>query len=86
MILLNTFLQIRYDTIQNSDEIVWDIVALQGSRVKHDGAATRTFQDNYVNNMVTNALVPHITRSSAVIVSTMQDKWILKFPENEFSI
>ena len=36
--------------------------------------------------MAADALAPFITRSSAIIILTMQDKWVLVFHEEEFQV
>ena len=57
--------------------ITWSIVLFIQFNLEFDilfslpGAETRIFQKNYTNTMSTDALTPHVTRSSAAMVLTM---------------
>ena len=49
------------------------------------GAETKIIQDNRVNTMAADALAPCGTRSSATLISSMQDKWISIFQDKDFN-
>ena len=51
--------------------------------VNPSGADTGIFQDKQVNAMDADALAPCIAWTSATMVLTMHDKWIVIFHEEE---
>ena len=59
---------------------------MQHSCIKPFGGATTIFRDSYFNCMVADALAPCVTRSSATMTLTMQDKWVLVFHWERFQL